>query len=274
MQPLKSRLEPNPSVWRYDSATMNSNRIVVVTGAAQGIGRACATRFAQQGDHVLIVDRNLDGASKTAAELEAVGLKVSALHCDVSSPDSVTQLVQTVIEQFGRIDVLHNNAGMLIPGTALTQRLEDWDQTFLVNVRSILLMCRAVIPQMQVQGGGIIVNTASISGMIGEANLAAYNASKGAVINFTRQLAVDYAKDGIRVNCVCPGWVDTGFNDPIFVEAGMQAEAIAEMVKIWVPMGRQAVAEDIAGSVIFLASKDAEYITGHALVVDGGLTAQ
>ena len=253
---------------------MNSNRIVIVSGAAQGIGRACATRFAQLGDHVLIVDRNLDGANKTAAELEAAGLLASALYCDVSSPDSVSQLVQTVIERHGRIDVLHNNAGVLIPGTALTQRLEDWDQTFLVNVRSILLMCRAVIPQMQLQGAGIIVNTASISGMIGEANLAAYNASKGAVINFTRQLAVDYAKDGIRVNCVCPGWVDTGFNDPIFVQAGMRAEAIAEMVKIWVPMGRQAVAEDIAGSVLFLASKDAEYITGHALVVDGGLTAQ
>jgi meso-butanediol dehydrogenase / (S,S)-butanediol dehydrogenase / diacetyl reductase len=271
---LESWLEAGWSVWRYDFATMNSHRIAIVTGAAQGIGRACATRFAQLGDHVLIVDRNLDGASKTATELEAAGLKASALHCDVSSPDSVTQLVQTVIDRHGRIDVLHNNAGMLIPGTALTQRLEDWDQTFLVNVRSILLMCRAVIPHMQAQGGGIIVNTASISGMIGEANLAAYNASKGAVINFTRQLAVDYAKDGIRVNCVCPGWVDTGFNDPIFVEAGMQADAIADMVKIWVPMGRQAVAEDIAGSVIFLASKDAEYITGHALVVDGGLTAQ
>jgi NAD(P)-dependent dehydrogenase (short-subunit alcohol dehydrogenase family) len=127
---------------------------------------------------------------------------------------------------------------------------------------------------MQEQRSGVIVNTASISGMIGEPNLVAYNSSKGAVINLTRQLAVEYARDGIRVNCVCPGWIDTGFNDPIFHEAGMDREQIAAMVDQWVPMNRQGSAEDIAPSVAFLCSDDAAYITGQSLVIDGGLTAQ
>jgi meso-butanediol dehydrogenase / (S,S)-butanediol dehydrogenase / diacetyl reductase len=250
-------------------------RIVVITGAAQprGIGRACALRFLQLGDRVVIADRDFARLKQTAQELEKFG-EVTALPCDVTDSVSVEEMVHRAIEQYGRIDVLHNNSGVLIPGTALSQRLEDWDLTFQVNVRGILLMCRAVIPHMQQQGRGIIINTASTSGMCGEANLAAYNASKGAVINFTRQLAVEYARDNIRVNCVCPGWVDTGFNDPIFVEAQMDQSQIQGLIDTWVPLGRQAVAEDIAGSVVFLASDDAAYITGHPLVVDGGLTAQ
>lgn len=250
-------------------------RIVVITGAAQprGIGRACALRFLQLGDRVVIADRDFTRLKQTAQELEPFG-EVTALPCDVTDSASVEAMIHQAIGQYGRIDILHNNAGVLIPGTALSQRIEDWDLTFQVNVRGMLLVCRAVIPQMQQQGGGIIINTASTSGMCGEANLAAYNASKGAVINFTRQLAVEYAKDNIRVNCVCPGWVDTGFNDPIFVEAQMGQAQIQGLIDTWVPIGRQAVAEDIAGSVVFLASDDAAYITGHPLVVDGGLTAQ
>jgi meso-butanediol dehydrogenase / (S,S)-butanediol dehydrogenase / diacetyl reductase len=150
----------------------------------------------------------------------------------------------------------------MIPGTALDQTLEEWDRHYAVNVRGILLVSRAVIPVMQRQGGGSIVNTASISGMLGEPNLVAYDSSKAAVINLTRQLAVEYARDGIRVNCVCPGWIDTGFNDVIFEEAGMDDAAIAAMVEQLVPMNRQGVAEDIAPAVAFLASDDAAYITG------------
>jgi meso-butanediol dehydrogenase / (S,S)-butanediol dehydrogenase / diacetyl reductase len=250
------------------------DRVAVITGAGGGIGRACARRLAQEGARVVATDIRSDVADQTADELAADGLACSAAACDVRDPDDISRLVATIMQRHGRVDILHNNAGVLIPGTALTQTLEEWDLHYAVNVRGMLLMSRAFIPVMQSQGSGVIVNTASISGMVGEPNLAAYDSSKGAVINLTRQLAVEYARDGIRVNCVCPGWIDTGFNDPIFEQAGMDAAAIAAMVEQWVPMNRQATAEDIAPSVAFLCSDDSAYITGHALVVDGGLMAQ
>ena len=250
------------------------DRVAVITGAGGGIGGACARRLAQEGAQVIVTDIRSDVAEQTVERLRAEGLACTGAPCDVRDPDDIAQLVALVMERHGRIDILHNNAGVLIPGTALSQTLDDWDLHYAVNVRGMLLMSRAFIPIMQGQGSGVIVNTASISGMVGEPNLAAYDSSKGAVINLTRQLAVEYARDGIRVNCICPGWVDTGFNDPIFEQAGMDAAAVAAMVEEWVPMNRQASAEDIAPSVAFLCSDDAAYITGHALVIDGGLMAQ
>ena len=157
-------------------------------------------------------------------------------------------------------------------GTVLSQAIDEWDKTYAVNVRSMFLMAREVVPIMQTIGGGSIITTASISGMIGEPNLVAYNSSKGAVINLTRQLAVEWGAHGIRVNAVCPGWIDTGFNDPVL--ADLSDEDLATMIHTWIPLGRQGVADDIAPSVAFLASDDAAYVTGSLLVIDGGLTAQ
>ena len=162
---------------------------------------------------------------------------------------------------------------MVIAGRVHTLPLDDWDRVFSVNIRGMFLMCKAVIPIMQAQGTGAIVNTASISGIVGEPHLAAYNASKGAVINFTRHLAVDYARDGIRCNCVCPGWIDTGFNDPIFAADNLDGEGVRVLVEQTVPMNRQGSAEEVAPAVAFLASDDSAYITGHPLVVDGGQMA-
>jgi meso-butanediol dehydrogenase / (S,S)-butanediol dehydrogenase / diacetyl reductase len=257
-----------------DIPTRLTGKIAVVTGAGHGIGRACARRLAQEGAHVVLAGRRADALAETSELLNADGLSCSTFTCDVSLPDDVAGLAAFVLDEHDRIDILHNNAGVLIPGTATTQSLEEWDLHYAVNVRGILLVCRAFLPAMQRERSGVIVNTASTSGMIGEPNLVAYNSSKGAVINLTRQLAVEYAGDGIRVNCVCPGWIDTGFNDPIFIQAGMDGRAIADMVTQLVPMNRQGSGEDIAPSVAFLCSDDAAYITGHALVVDGGLTAQ
>jgi meso-butanediol dehydrogenase / (S,S)-butanediol dehydrogenase / diacetyl reductase len=249
-------------------------KVALVTGAGGAIGRESALRLAREGASVVVADVRLAAASETVSLLETEGHEALALECDVRDEASVERMVARSVERFGRIDLLHNNAGVLIPGTALTQRLEDWDLHFAVNVRGMLLVSRAVIPHMQRQGGGVIVNTGSTASLVGEPNLVSYDSTKGAVLQLTRQMAIDFARDGIRVNCVCPGWIDTGFNDPIFEEAGMSDQEIDDAVKQAIPMNRQGTAADVAPSVAFLFSDDASYITGTSLVIDGGFVAQ
>ena len=189
---------------------------------------------------------------------------------DVSDEQAVADLGARIATAHGRVDILHNNAGRLRGGSVTDLSVDEWDLTFAVNVRSMFLVSRALIPLM-LPNGGAIVNTASTSGLVGEMGIPAYNSSKGAVVNLTRQLAADYTRRGIRVNCVCPGWMPTGFNDPVL--EGMSDDEVDAMVESTVPMGRQGTPEEIAAAVTFLASDDATYVTGHALVVDGGLTA-
>jgi NAD(P)-dependent dehydrogenase (short-subunit alcohol dehydrogenase family) len=245
-------------------------KVVVVTGAGHGIGRATALRFAREGAEVVVVDMNEAGAAETVALIAGEGGTAHAVAADVSDDQAVGDLGARIAAAHGRVDVLHNNAGRLRGGSVTDLSVEEWDLTFAVNVRSMFLVSRALIPLM-LPGGGAIVNTASTSGLVGEMGIPAYNASKGAVVNLTRQLAADYTRRGIRVNCVCPGWIPTGFNDPVL--ADMSDDEVDGMVKATVPMGRQGTPEEIAAAVTFLASDDATYITGHALVVDGGLTA-
>lgn len=247
------------------------SKVVLVTGAGHGIGRASATRFAQEGAHVVIADINREMADETERLIAAGGGQAVAREVDVADEPSVNLLARHVLDEYGRLDVLHNNAGRLTRGSVDEVSIAEWDRTFAVNVRAMFLVCRAVLPSMLRQGHGVIVNTASTSGLVGEQGIPAYNASKAAVINLTRQLAADYARRGIRVNCVCPGWVPTGFNDPVLSE--MSDAEVEAMVAATVPIGRQARPEEIAAAVLFLASDDASYIAGHALVVDGGLTA-
>jgi meso-butanediol dehydrogenase / (S,S)-butanediol dehydrogenase / diacetyl reductase len=245
-------------------------KVVVVTGAGHGIGRASALRFAREGGQVVVVDVNGDSAAETVGLIVEGGGAAHALAVDVSDERAVDGLGAEVAARHGRVDVLHNNAGRLRAGSVTELAVEEWDRTFAVNVRSMFLVSRALIPLMRPRGGAI-VNTASTSGLVGEMGIPAYNSSKGAVVNLTRQLAADYTREGIRVNCVCPGWIPTGFNDPVL--ADMTDDEVDAMVKATVPMGRQGTPEEIAAAVTFLASDDATYITGHALVVDGGLTA-
>jgi meso-butanediol dehydrogenase / (S,S)-butanediol dehydrogenase / diacetyl reductase len=248
-----------------------TGRLALVTGGGHGIGAATALRLAADGAAVAVAD--IDGARSAAVArtIEQRGGRAGAFAADVSDPEAVSRLVAEVQDMLGSIDILDNNAGRLVPGTALSQELSEWDRTLTVNVRSVFLMCRAVLPAFLERGGGVIVNTGSISGLVGEPELVAYNTSKAAIINLTRQLAADFSPRGVRVNCVCPGWIRTGFNDPLFV--GWSEAAIQELVQRQVPLGRQGTAEDVADAVAFLCSDDARYITGHALVVDGGLTA-
>lgn len=245
-------------------------RGVLLTAAGHGIGRACAQRFAAEGARVFVSDIDDDAAARTAELCRAAGGEVWHASADAASPDDVARLVSDATAALGAVDVLHSNAGVLIPGTVLDQRLEDWERTFAVNVRSAFLVARTVLPAMLERGRGVIVNTASTSGLIGDAGVAAYNTSKAAVISFTRHLTAEYASRGIRANCVCPGWIATGFNDPIFESQPQLDED--ELVRASVPAARQGAAEEVAAAVAFLASDDASYVYGHALVVDGGLT--
>jgi meso-butanediol dehydrogenase/(S,S)-butanediol dehydrogenase/diacetyl reductase len=245
-------------------------RTVLVTAAGHGIGRASALRLAAEGARVAVADIRTEAAEETAALCRQAGATAWAGSADVGVPGEVDKLVRDATAALGPIEVLHNNAGVLIPGTALDQRIEDWDRTFAVNVRSVFLAVRAVLPGMLERGAGVIVSTASSAGLIGDAGVAAYAASKGAVISFTRQLTAEYAGRGIRANCVCPGWIPTGFNDPIFsADPELDEDAL---VTATVPARRQGSAEEVAAAVAFLASEDASYVFGHALVVDGGLT--
>lgn len=247
------------------------DRVAVVTGAGHGIGAATAKRLARDGATVAVCDIRASAAEQTANEISVEGGRAQAFSADVADRDAVPGLVSEIERALGAIEILDNNAGRLVPGTALTQEIEEWERTLSVNVGSVFLMCRAVLPGMRERGRGVIVNTGSVSGLVGEPDLVAYNTSKAAIINLTRQLAADYSREGIRINCVCPGWIRTGFNDPLF--PGWSEEAIQELVERQVPLGRQGTAEEIADAVAFLCSDDARYMTGHALVVDGGLTA-
>jgi NAD(P)-dependent dehydrogenase (short-subunit alcohol dehydrogenase family) len=252
---------------RFDAKT------VVVTGSAHGIGRASALRFASEGANVAIVDVRIEEAEVVAQECSNFGGRSIAYEADVSDEQQVTDVVARIVGDFGGIDVLHSHAGRLRAGTIGETTLEEWNKTMSVNVTSMFLVVRAISPIMQASGGGAIVTTGSISGMFGEPALAVYTASKAAVVNLTRSLAIDFASLGIRVNCVCPGWVDTGFNNPQFEHDKLSDDDIEALIKQTVPMGRQGLPEEMAAAVAFLASDDASYITGQTLLVDGGLLA-
>jgi NAD(P)-dependent dehydrogenase (short-subunit alcohol dehydrogenase family) len=251
--------------------TRFEGKTVVVTGAGHGIGRASAMRFAAEGAHVAIVDIREEEGQLVADECIRAGHTARAYRADVSDADQVADVVARISGDLGGVDVLHSNAGRLRAGTVEETELEEWNRTLAVNVTSMFLVARSVAPVMLSRGGGAIITTGSISGLFGEPALAAYTASKAAVVNLTRSLAIDYARSGIRVNCVCPGWVDTGFNDPQFAHDGLTDEDIAALIDRTVPMGRQGLPEEMAAAVAFLASDDASYITGQTLVVDGGL---
>ena len=249
-----------------------TGQVALVTGAGHGIGRASALALAQAGALVVASDVDFARAAETEQLIKNAGNKGVGTVADVTDEKAMAAVVDDVVRTYGQLDVVHANAGVLMAGTALTQTLDEWDKTFRVNVRGTFLTVRAVLPQMIKQKSGAIIITASISGLVGEPDLVAYNSSKGALVNLTRQLAVEYAGHGIRVNGICPGWIETGFNDPVL--AHLDTEELDQMVKRQVPLGRQGTPEDIAPSVVFLASDWARYITGQLLPIDGGLTSR
>ena len=246
----------------------------LVTGAGSGIGRATAIGFANRGGAIALVDMNGANATKVTEEIKAAGGKAIAIVADVTRSADIDMMINRATHEFGRLDFLHNNAFGLPSrpgsGVAGTADLDDsvWNATLDVGLTAVFRAIKRAIPVMKAQGGGAIVNTASISGLRADYGIAAYNAAKAGVINLTRVVAIEYARLGIRCNCICPGAIDT----PL-LGAVAQPE-MAALFKQIIPMGRLGRPEEMANVILFLASDLASFVTGASFVADGGQTAK
>jgi NAD(P)-dependent dehydrogenase (short-subunit alcohol dehydrogenase family) len=240
-------------------------KTAIVTGGGSGIGKAIASAFVHEGAKVVICGRDPGKLERAAKE---IGPECRPVRANVAHPREVQNLVNSAISQLGRLDIVMNNAGILLPGTAESHNEEEWQQTFDVNVRGIWQLSRAALPHLRAGGGGSIINIGSVLSLVGARNRVAYAASKGAVLAMTRAMALDHATEKIRVNCICPGIVETemvaNFN---MSEAAYNQRLAAH------PAGRFGKPEDVAGLAVFLASDAAAWITGAAYPVDGGYLA-
>ncbi len=248
-----------------------AGRVGLVTGAGSGIGRASAERFAAEGARVVVVDVDAEAAQATADAIEANGGEALAVPTDVADNAAVEAMTDAALARFGRVDALVNNAGILddyLPAAETPDAV--WERVMGVNLKAQFLTCRALIPQMLVNGGGAIVNVASTAGLNGGNGGAAYTTSKHGVIGFTRQLCFDYARQGIRANVLCPGAVETGMTHEIFASGDAEVMKAVESA----PIGRWAQPEELAAAVLFLASDEASFVNGAVYVVDGGFDSK
>lgn len=243
------------------------NKRLLVVGAATGIGRAVASACIAEGARVVIADLNAEQGNATA---EALGPHCSFLRCDVSDEASVTAVMTETVALLGGLDGLVNNAGLQKAGPLEKIEVKDWDALMGVNARGVFLATKAAIPHLRASGGGSIVNTASLAAKRGGPGIAAYAASKGAVMALTTATALELAGDGIRANSVCPGFIDTPFNNPAIDFMGGR-EAQAQIVARMVPLGRQAAPEEVAPLYVYLLSDESGYVTAQALSIDGGV---
>ena len=243
-------------------------RVALITGGNRGIGLATAKLFAAEGAQVALAARNAEDGHAAAAQIPGAVF----IQCDVTRAQDCEHAVEETIRVFGRLDILFNNAGIILRNRSVEATSEaEWDEIMDINVKGTFLMSKYALPHLRVRGGAI-VNTSSYVGLVGSPGLAAYSASKAAIVNLTRSMALDHAKENIRVNCICPGSVDTEM-----IQAAWRAYGdIDEAARVWSekhPMNRIATPEEIARVVLFLASDDASFITGAAVPVDGGITA-
>ncbi len=251
-----------------------AGKVAVVTGSSSGIGRAIARRYAQEGAVVYVADVNTTGGEQTVQLIKDAGGKAAFAQCDVSDPEQVKATIDRAASEGGRLDIVVNNAGVGGGGKPAEDiSVEDFMHTLEVNLAGPFYGCKFAIPHLRKQGGGSLINTASVYGLIGAPRVAPYAASKGGVIMLTKQLAVDYSRENIRVNCICPGFVDTdlgGRRARMSPEDAAKAHAAREVKAAMQPIGRQAQPEEMAGAALFLATDDASFVVGSVMVVDGG----
>jgi meso-butanediol dehydrogenase / (S,S)-butanediol dehydrogenase / diacetyl reductase len=245
---------------------------ILVTGGGSGIGRASCLRLAGEGAAILVTDRDPAAARATAEEIVAAGGAGTAAALDVAGPDVEAALPALVAEHLGELDGLVNNAGVGSAGTILETKDDDWRRLFAVNVDGVFKCTRAALPGMLARDHGTVVNVASVAGIAGLTRRFAYCATKGAVVSMTRAMALDYARTGVRVNCVCPGTIHTPWVESMAAGEPDRDAFLAQM-RARQPVGRMGTAEEVAAAVAYLCSADSRFMTGSALVVDGGLTA-
>jgi NAD(P)-dependent dehydrogenase (short-subunit alcohol dehydrogenase family) len=243
-----------------------SGKVAIITGGGSGIGKAIAMAFVREGAKVVVAGRD---SKKLEAAAREIGVDCLAVSADVSSAGSVEKLVSKTLDRFKKINILVNNAAVLLPGTAESLSEEDFDQTFDINVKGLWLMSRAVVPHMRVAGSGSIVNIGSVLSMVGARNRVAYSASKGAVMAMTKAMALDHAAENIRVNCIAPGIVETEMVARFSTDENARKQRVALH-----PMGRFGQPAEIASAAVFLASDESAWTTGSVITVDGGYSAQ
>jgi NAD(P)-dependent dehydrogenase (short-subunit alcohol dehydrogenase family) len=249
-------------------------KVALITGAGSGIGRAAALLFAEAGAAVAVLDLREDAAKETADEILAAGGQAIAVAANVTSASEVTDAVERVVAELGRLDVVYNNAGCDSKGSVADATDDDWDRAMSVNGKGTFLVSRAAVPHLVRAGGGAIVNQGSVAAMVGVPNFASYCAAKGAVVALTRSMAIDLAKHGIRVNVICPGTVFTPLMEPMLRARGdgdLEVGLARTIVKY--PIGRLGTPEDIARVAVFLAGDGAAFMTGATVAADGGMTA-
>jgi len=247
------------------------DKVVLITGAGSGMGRATALLFAKEGAKVIVNDLVPKRGEETLAMIKELGAEGIFLQSDVTKAAEVETMVQKALEAYGRIDILINNAGVIVPGAVDTVTEVDFDRAFNVNVKGVFLVSKYIVPAMKKAGGGVIVNMGSVAAFKGYADRSVYCASKGAVVSMTRAMAMDYIKDNIRVNCVCPGTIDTPALEER-IQDSADPEATRKALIARQPLGRLGTDEEIAHAVLFAASPEASYMVGSALIIDGGAT--
>lgn len=250
-------------------------KVALVTGGTSGIGEATAARLAAEGARVAIVGRDSERGNALAERIGTEGGEAVFVEADVTQENEVSAMVDAVMNRFGRIDVLVNNAGIINFGTVITADIDEWDALMATNVRSVFLVSRSALPHMIAGGGGSVVNLGSNLGLVGTRGAAAYATSKGAIVQLTKAMALDHVADGIRVNCVCPGTIDTPLVQRQRV--GRTEEQLRQSdarLRDRHPIGRMGTPEEVAAVIAFLASDEASFVTGSLYSVDGGYIAQ